>query len=102
METASQPAPSILHLASSLKHGQASLAAAPETAEPVALRTPPPSAQKVGWLRSAMPVCAPIPLGPSAGGHGTLRNLQSALESAEPVTLLTTFQMPVRCTAQSV
>ena len=52
-----QPAPS-----SSLKSPRASLAGALEAAEPVALRTPPSSAQKVGWLRSAMPVCLSVAL----------------------------------------
>ena len=47
LETTSQPAPS-----SSLKSPQASVAGALETADSVALlRTPPPSAQKVGWLQ---------------------------------------------------
>ena len=57
LKTASQPTPS-----SSLKKPRASLAGALETAQPVALRTPPPSAHKVGWLRFAMPACFSIPL----------------------------------------
>ena len=81
LETASQPAPS-----SSLKYLQASLAGALETAEPVALRMPPPSAQKVGWLRSAMLVRLPTPLVLllEAGGPCVTRQAHQRMRSLGP------------------